>query len=350
MATHAEISTDLEPRLLQQPQSSYLQPPELSLQCRSSSYEQAPTPFRRHTAHSEKPYLQQTQDHATPKHIRPASYCQSVDSALYQQRQRQSSQLPSLTEVLANTAPPPYTLSAFMAFLSQNHCLETLEFVLDASRYRQTYLAAAANSNGVPEVNDSERLIVLWKRLVDAYIRPCAPREVNLPAHVRDPLIRMPLHFAAPTPDSLDQAVALTIELMRDSVLAPFLASLKHASPRMQSQAQRNSGRFSVDSNRSSVSSHRLSLPASTGTKFSPTTSSGSRFSMTSPTSGQLPGSTTPCSDHSPVGWSESGDSDMEEVAIPMTPPSTPPNAEQGPKWGKKMREKLRWKRNSVER
>jgi hypothetical protein len=46
---------------------------------------------------------------------------------------------PTLDEVLANTAPAPYTLSAFMAYLSQNHCLETLEFTLDAKRYREAY-------------------------------------------------------------------------------------------------------------------------------------------------------------------------------------------------------------------
>src|SRR4051794_20383280 len=43
---------------------------------------------------------------------------------------------PTLAEVLANAAPPPWTLSAFTGYLSQNHCLETLEFTLDANRYR----------------------------------------------------------------------------------------------------------------------------------------------------------------------------------------------------------------------
>ena len=46
---------------------------------------------------------------------------------------------PTLQEVLDNTAPPPWTLSAFTAYLSQNHCLETLEFTMDSQRYKMHY-------------------------------------------------------------------------------------------------------------------------------------------------------------------------------------------------------------------
>jgi hypothetical protein len=37
--------------------------------------------------------------------------------------------------MLANAAPSPWTLGAFMQYLSENHCLEVLEFTTDASRY-----------------------------------------------------------------------------------------------------------------------------------------------------------------------------------------------------------------------
>lgn len=42
---------------------------------------------------------------------------------------------PNLREILANTSPPPWTLAAFMAYLSNNHCLETLEFTMDSGRF-----------------------------------------------------------------------------------------------------------------------------------------------------------------------------------------------------------------------
>lgn len=46
---------------------------------------------------------------------------------------------PSLDEVLNNDAPYPYTLDSFTAYMSQIHCLEILEFILEGRRYRKTY-------------------------------------------------------------------------------------------------------------------------------------------------------------------------------------------------------------------
>ena len=129
---------------------------------------------------------------------------------------------PSLSEILDNTAPPPWTLSAFMAYLSQNHCLETLEFVLDADRYRAAY----ARAGQAPEEFGSPDICVLWRKVIDAYIMPCSPREVNLPAHVRDRLLQLECSsHGPPHPSELDEAVQIVHELMNDSVLVPFLES-----------------------------------------------------------------------------------------------------------------------------
>jgi hypothetical protein len=46
---------------------------------------------------------------------------------------------PTLNEVLKNTTPPPYSLGAFINYLTQIHCLETLEFILEVNRYREGY-------------------------------------------------------------------------------------------------------------------------------------------------------------------------------------------------------------------
>lgn len=88
---------------------------------------------------------------------------------------------PNLAEILANNAPPPYTLSSFMAFLSQNHCLENLEFTMDASRYRKHYSKMVNRHPGTPISPLSDEcsyVLMLWRRLIDAYIRESGPREV----------------------------------------------------------------------------------------------------------------------------------------------------------------------------
>ena len=89
---------------------------------------------------------------------------------------------PNLSEILANTAPPPYSLSSFMAFLSQNHCLENLEFTMDASRYRKHYAKMVNRHPGSPISPLSDEcayVLMLWRRLIDAYIRESGPREVS---------------------------------------------------------------------------------------------------------------------------------------------------------------------------
>ncbi|EQB53246.1 hypothetical protein CGLO_07041 [Colletotrichum gloeosporioides Cg-14] len=112
---------------------------------------------------------------------------------------------PSLSEILANTSSPPWTLAAFMAYLSQNHCLETLEFTMDAERYRKDYDKFITNKDWAGE-GGNDHVCQLWEKLMQAYIIPYSPREVNLPS-------------------PLDEAVRIVYELMNDSVLLPFIES-----------------------------------------------------------------------------------------------------------------------------
>ena len=138
---------------------------------------------------------------------------------------------PNLREILANTSEAPWTLAAFMAYLSNNHCLETLEFTMDAGRYKKHYAKMMGRAiNGSPSTKDREYVQGLWQRLVDAYIKPNGPREVNLPSNVRDPILSMsPAEAPAeipPSPEKLDPAVAKIYELMEESILGPFLNSV----------------------------------------------------------------------------------------------------------------------------
>jgi hypothetical protein len=136
---------------------------------------------------------------------------------------------PTLQEVLSDAAPPPWTLSAFMAYLSQNHCLETLEFTMDAKRYSKHYrdmVDRDPHTPVSPQSQECEYVRMLWQKLLDAYITPNGPREVNLPSNVRDRLLSLPNTYTPPDPAELEPAVKIIYELMDESVLVPFLNSV----------------------------------------------------------------------------------------------------------------------------
>lgn len=136
---------------------------------------------------------------------------------------------PTMREILSNKAPPPWTLTALIAYLSNNHCLEVLEFTMDAGRYKKHYVRMmhkAMETSAPPLAQDVENTRVLWQRLVEAYIMPSGSREINIPSGVRDPLLNVDLSVGPPAPDILDRAIAKVYELMEDSVLVPFLESL----------------------------------------------------------------------------------------------------------------------------
>lgn len=131
---------------------------------------------------------------------------------------------PTLTEILLDVASPPWTLSAFTAYLSQNHCMETLEFTLDLQRYAAVHdqiQADHASGSG-----SNQQLCVLWEKLMQVYIAPCSPREINIPSRVRDRLLRLPGKPEPPHPKELEEAGRIVHELMNDSLLVPFLESV----------------------------------------------------------------------------------------------------------------------------
>ncbi|POS86953.1 hypothetical protein EPUL_005651 [Erysiphe pulchra] len=142
----------------------------------------------------------------------------------------QSQRQPTLQDILSNSAPSPWTLSAFMAYLSQNHCLETLEFTMDAAKYEKQYHTMITTQSPIPSNTtlspEIEYVRKLWSKLIDAYIRPNGPREVNLPSDVRDKLLSLPCATSSPDPSELVKAVKITYELMDQSVLMPFLSSV----------------------------------------------------------------------------------------------------------------------------
>jgi hypothetical protein len=135
---------------------------------------------------------------------------------------------PTLDEVLNNTTTPPYTLNAFIKYLSKNHCLETLEFILEARRYRVSYnllVKAAGESIGTTNSSLSVNLRMLYQLLLATYILPGAAREVNLTINVRDALLRHKDMPTPPLPKTLNPAVKSIHDLIEDSIFVSFLNS-----------------------------------------------------------------------------------------------------------------------------
>jgi len=281
---------------------------------------------------------------------------------------------PTLSEILSNSAPPPWTLTAFMAYLSNNHCLETLEFTMDAGRYKKHYnkmMSRAAEKGASYSTKDADNIKVLWTRLIDAYIKPNGSREVNLPSEVRDPILNLDYSVTPPVPETLDPAVGKIYELMEDSVLVPFLNSVIPQSAHpvgsnylyntseedvpMTAQSFDDKSRFSRRSKQSRNSppsvvpveplySSQVS-PSSLNRKSAPSNLTAaitrSRFSSKlSPTSSgaspaPVPGPIQPTSGVAEAGQlpaltDDGASTDSPSNASPMTPPISPPAGDLG--------------------
>jgi hypothetical protein len=100
---------------------------------------------------------------------------------------------------------------------------------MDANRYSKHYKDMVERDPHTPlspQTPECEYVRMLWQKLLDAYIAPNGPREVNLPSDVRDRLLSLPCTDTPPDPTELDTAVKIIYELMDESVLVPFLNSV----------------------------------------------------------------------------------------------------------------------------
>ena len=163
---------------------------------------------------------------------------------------------PTLDEVLSDATPPPYTFNAFLTYLSENHCLETLQFILAAQQYRETYESFANQAAEPIATTDSSagrHLRMLYHLLLTTYIIPGAPREVNLSSDVRGHLLQYKDQLTPPQPDALEPSVKHIHGLMENSI---FLLFLNHcATPSCQDLAPDVSNIIDIKGNRSDTSS-----------------------------------------------------------------------------------------------
>ncbi|KAI1388421.1 regulator of G protein signaling superfamily [Hypoxylon trugodes] len=227
---------------------------------------------------------------------------------------------PSLDEILADTAPPPWTRSSFMAYLSQNHCSETLEFITEADRYREAYYQIARGQ----APNGPAQICSLWRKVIDAYIMPCAPREVNLPAHVRDRLLRLPCCKASPPdPSELDEAALIVRELINDSVLVPFLESVVPTPTELHAEEEPQDYR----QGRSRLRIPRDMTPVDEASQ-SPRTSYLPLFIMGRSGPGNRSGSVSVDTTDVDLMTDDSFSPNSTSGLEPMTPPTTPPTSD----------------------
>lgn len=245
----------------------------------------------------------------------------------------QPSSPPTLEQVLSNAASPPYSLAAFMAYLSQNHCLESLEFTLDARRYRDSYAAVVRQRGGaLPSESDCavpqvQHLAMLWQRLLAAYILPAAPREINVSCEDRDALLEYSYAVMPPHPDVLEPAMRRILDLMQESIFLPFISSHHHCQQTPVHDDHRPSMHSYRPRRTHSYSSHHPSLTSGASTPSLTMTSSAASHSGSRPPA--LPSlcdgvagfsdDTTSTSSSTP---SSPGGADGGE---PVTPPMTPP-------------------------
>lgn len=218
---------------------------------------------------------------------------------------------------------------------------------MDAERYQLKYDKMAEQYSGMPmssDMEDCEYVMMLWQRLVDAYIVPDGPREVNLPSNVRDALLSIPNHGAPPSPDALDDAVKIIYELMDESVLVPFLNEVSSRGAHSYINAWTDSDenvylRGSPDdhcSSRRSSSSKRRASPPASAFDNSASLSLGGSTSRQSTTSNLSIGLGRSRHHHSSAAntdqglTDDSGSSSSPSKDSPMTPPTTPPATDMG--------------------
>lgn len=251
---------------------------------------------------------------------------------------------PTLPDVLSNSAPPPWTLSAFTAYLSQNHCLENLEFTMDADRYRERFDAMSVQMAGMPLSPDFEEcnyLRMLWQRLLDAYIIPDGSREINIPSNVRETLLSLPNHTVPPRPGELDDATKIIYDLMEESVLVSFLNDVPPTTgPRSRVN---QTMKMDIDPPSRHYSTRRSNRSRSR--RGASPSSSSDMFTLHSNTSRQPPSQTSSLTvnptrkhrsaSHLSVGSADASLTDDSASASspgrePMTPPTTPPSSDIG--------------------
>ncbi|KAL3952875.1 hypothetical protein ACCO45_012818 [Purpureocillium lilacinum] len=170
---------------------------------------------------------------------------------------------PTLDDVLSNSSPPPWTLHAFAAHLTQHHCLEALHFLLDAENYAICYEKQMNMSIKSPKITDS--VPMLWRKLMQAYIRSSGLQQLNIPEQEREHLLNLTSE-PPPRPCELHEACKCAYDLLNDS-LAAFLRAPQAPTGSLQVPSEHSDQRSQLQPSESGNTSthlrHSLCVPES---------------------------------------------------------------------------------------
>lgn len=225
---------------------------------------------------------------------------------------------------------------------------------MDANRYSKHYKEMVEKEPRTPispQMQECEYVRMLWQKLLDAYITPNGPREVNLPSNVRDHLLALPSTVFPPDPLELEPAVKIIYELMDESVLVPFLNSVApsrgshtYTDPSASDDASTNEYNMSASLDERSLSpaksrNRRDGSPPTSRHDLSHRTSQQSHLTAALGLTGitrlstYISGSSTTSSNEAPDSLTDDSTespSTSGSALEPMTPPSTPPTSHLG--------------------
>ena len=269
---------------------------------------------------------------------------------------------PALKEILRDEAPSPWTLEAFTAYSARNFCLENLQFLQEAERYRKACNAFMLGTQ-TSKPNDQskslrrhvsaqkEHLREMWTAIIINYIAPSSPRELNIPSEIRSALVSLHKSGEIPSPESLQPAVQKTFELMEESILFSFINEVGPPAPPEVSEPME----IHLDSEMTSPPSKEYpSSNHSTEHSVSFTPGTNHQKSVTSHPSqgsGSVSSAPTLTDDTGSVTSPNMSATQVDTTTPTTTPPRTPPPSElEGPtkESPKGSRSNDTWKRMSM--
>jgi hypothetical protein len=149
-----------------------------------------------------------------------------VSDTQYHDNARFSQALPTLEEVLNQTAPHPFSLHSFIEFLSQNDQLRPLEFSLEARRYQRSYYFVFQELGGFGESQYRlQHLSSLWQRLLVNYLASGSPCEIHLSPQIRHTLMEYSYPGMLPPPEIISWAVEEVHDAMQQRIFPQYLTS-----------------------------------------------------------------------------------------------------------------------------
>ncbi|KAK4071557.1 hypothetical protein PCL_11285 [Purpureocillium lilacinum] len=161
---------------------------------------------------------------------------------------------PTLDDILSNNSPPPWTLHAFAAHLTQHHCPEALQFILDAENYAISYEKQMNISTTSPNLTDP--VPMLWQKLMQAYIRSSGRQQLNIPQQEREHLLNLTPE-PPPRPCELHEAHKCAYDLLNDS-LAAFLCAPQAPTGSLERPSQHSDQRPQLQPSESGNTSRHL--------------------------------------------------------------------------------------------